>query len=1585
MANNIKIVGNITNTNVISRYNEKDIKLIPSQILNGNFGGSNDYIEFYIQDAAENLLNFNYYYVDYKLPSTYGLTPATSTPPNTTGNIQTSNIGITSTLAENTSSLYPIIEIDPVKDIQKIGYSSGQFKTRYNFFSNILSNSTDRALFIKEISKDRTEIRLASTTLSNDEIENVTLSIIDEINTSAYYVEYILNFGNNIQYVAINVALNKAPEGYEILFKLYQPLDLSIQEKNTLWVVKEKVNPFVFDINLDKLILPPPSPTLRGPNFDISIPNQGTISTTYTTYESSLSNLITLQSSSYNQLLNLLNTQSININVNYTISESSDFGNFVFFGSAYQRTVNFYNKVKEIEDYTNFISYHTPYIATTSSLQSEINQYSSSISTTISQFDGYEYYLYFKNTPYTWPKSGSLQPYVLLSTGSTAVRNWYNALTASALEYDNINTNNLEYAIPSFIKDDNNNQPFLTFLNMVGHYFDNIWIYLKAITDVNLANNNLDVGISRDIVYQQLQSLGIKLYNSQAGESLSNYLIGTNSGSVFDPYYVYIGYVLAGYVSGSAGATDWTLNDSTLNNIPRKDLLSELYKRIYHNLPLLLKTKGTVAGLDYLMSIFGIPNQTYYTITSGSISNTYYTPTGSNITSSILNVKEFGGSLKSNLINGYNNDKVRILNNTITGSILSPLLSLQTYPTLSNQFRDDDLHYIDISFSPQTQIDTYISGAISSNNPTWSLDDYIGDPRQLYDNSYTDLNIQRNLYYQTGVSGYNPFTASLLDYNGFIRLIQFFDNALFKMLNDFVPERTSLSTGVTINSPVLERNKVSYADPTNSTTQSIYTAEYSASTISAQYGTFYNELQGDKKPFFTGELSGSQVDVHQYFVDNNNPYLTTTSASRWTVWNSQHPITQSINTNTFFHSDWNVLLNNVSKSIQSIYRQNIEYVWGTTGSILKSAELQDSYLSLRSYNISRYEGSKTTSLLYNTYSPATESYGGDSSYGKTAAIDHTVRKIGLFTQIVSSSLLPKRNAVSLKYLVDEFGNLTELNQINKNWWDIQRVFKAGNTASVSQFDNKKFSNQKSTDGNKLVFDSGYRYVPVLYGKGADSRLYFETTTDPSAYAATATNISSSYYLTGSSTLGYPISKSIVTNFFNNVYVGNQYMSSGGPGGGNYNSWPSYSVQEAGAHTIKVSFNLNVFMPTAPNSSSFSLGLYKTGSSTPLTLISSSTNTFTFASPTITYRGTSAYKAINDNRTQFAVYGAAVTLTQAVTFGGITYHAGDTLYRYDGFWNTYTGLSCDPVDLSNPLSNLYSPASPIQVTANFLNGCTVSGYGTYIYQVMSNMWEIPNLIGATTSQTKTFNINISSTTLSGGDNIQLRFTQSYSSNNNITASISSPGNSIFSVSSLATLAGNYPYITREYFSSLMTDPNSENTIILSEDLSDFYTPNYQFLPTFTSASVVYSSSLYSSYGDVDYPFQLNIFGIFSAYDKSGSYFESKITDISRDVTNNNVVTIKLANSMPFNLREQLTSLSSTSNRSVQFLFLNRIDDETLSYLTFTKRAGQTSYGFLVPENLAKDVLDNIDTITKQVKQKLLNDQGSIITDINGGGF
>jgi hypothetical protein len=1443
MANNIKIVGDILTTTLVSRYTDGDKNLLSPKEQQENFGGNNDYIEYYIYDISGNLLNTEYDYLNYKLPSSTGLTPGTLTQPNTTGNIQTTDVGVDSTLSTPTSSLYPIIEIDPITDLQNYGYTSGEFKVRYNFFQNKISDVIDSALFIKEISQDRTELRLASLILPNEEIERLAISLIDEMNNSTeYYVDYLLNFGSNVQVVAINIALNRVPEGYEILFKLYQPLPLDIIDKTQLWVVDEKVDPYEFEINLDKLVIPAPPPQLKGPNFDIEISNinsgtTGTIGTPYTNYTTLISRLETLQNSSYQQILGLLASQSADINIDY-----SEYDNFSFFGSVNQRLANFYDKVKQIENYKNQINVYTPLTASSPNLITEINQYKSSINTTISQFDGYENYLYFESGSYSWPKSGSLKPFELLSTGSAVVINWYNNTSLSASIYDRNNPNNLIYAIPSYLIDDGNNQPFTTFLNMVGHYFDNIWIYLKAITDINVANNNLEAGVSRDLVYYQLQSLGLKLYNSQAGESVDQFLIGANTGS-------------------SAWDNNTTVTGSYLNNVPRKDLVSELYKRIYHNLPLLLKQKGTVEGLDNLMTIFGIPNREYYTVGTES----FYTPTGNSVTASILNVKEYGGGLKSNLISGYNNDKVRIVSNAVTESVLSSILSLQTYPTASSEFRENDMHYVDISFSPQNQIDTYISGAISSNNPTWSLDDYIGDPGYLYSSSYSDLDAQRKLYFETGVPGYAPFTSSLLDYNGFIRLVEYFDNALFKMLADFVPERASLSTGVTINSPVLERNKVAYANPINSTTQSVPTAEYSSSTISPVYGTFYNYLGGNKAAWYDGNITGSTVDINQYFTDNNNPYLLGNTAS----YNAGRSIDQQVNYNTFLHSDWNVLQNNVSQNALSKYRfsdiQGIsravvsaskegEYIVYTYEQVYYPAELQDSYLSLTSYNNSRYAGTKLTSRYYNNYTSASYINGlvtqsGDISYGKTAVIDQYVRKIGLFTSLDSDLFFDKKTEGNLKYLVDEKGNLTELNQKNKHWEEVQNTFKAGTNQAISLFDNQKFSNQKRSDGNKILFNSGYSYTPLFYFSNTDRTASFQ-------YSGTSQANMFKYETVGG-TLGSASAVPTPTYIRVEEDPGLQYLQ-------------------------------NIF-------------------------------------------GAPDIEIYNDN----------LVYTPGFIYGGSVGYFG----YYDVKENGYYGFA---------INNL-----------NFrINVTKTANVPVYSLNMSSSYGNEPNKFSSEYGgfNVSTLNGTVDSRFYTSGSKIYLGIQRFYDAvafptYERATDTVSAGG--ILQ----STLSGGVPFALSPFTSSIST-----TQFCLDEQFALFY--GYLFLPQ--GSGTYPSSSLYPTYGDVDYDFTVS----------PGDYIKFVLYDISYEFEiASTVVTQGTAGtgSLCFNINGVMPNALIGSFSAVnQVLILKKVKDETNVIFSYIKPTGQTSYGFLIPENLSPEVLANIDTITKEVKQKLLADQQGTTT-------
>ena len=1468
MADNIKIVGSILNTQQVTRYEAADINLLASQTIQEDFGLTNDYIEYFVYDAGGNSLNANYTYKDFKSPTTSYVNP--------------------------TNNGLPIIEIDPVKDLQNLGYSSGEFKVQYNLFTNKISNP-NAELFLKEISADRTELRVGSTILTNEQIESGSLALINEYSSSAYFVDYLLNFGNNTQVVVVNVALNKVESGYEILFKLYQPLPDNIQEKNTLWVVQEKSNPYAFDINLDKLITQAPGPKLRGPNFDIDIPDQNNVATSYQTYTSLVNSVQNVSTSSYQQLLSLITSQSIDINVDYT-----DFTNFTIFGSAKQRVIKFYDKVKQIEDYKNSIAKYALSSSVFPNMVAESNLTTSSINTIISQFDGYEQYLYFESSSYAWPKISPSIPYALASTASA--QTWYTALTSSAEYFDDNNQNNLVFTVPTFIKDDDNNTQYLTFLNMVGHYFDNIWIFLQAVTDINLANNNLEKGVSKDLVYYVLQSLGVKLYNQYGDSDNVNFLVGASGSSNWDNNFTYTG--------------------SYLNAIPRKDLLAESYKRIYHNLPLLLKTKGTAYGLQTLVSTFGI-------------------------TGSVLQVKEYGGDIKSGLLDEFNNDKIRIVSSSIvTGSVLSPFISLQQQPTSSTQFRTNDLHYVDISFSPQEKIDIFASASIAASaSATWSLDDFIGDPRYQYTNSYPTLTTEKNTYYSPLTASVVPYTGSsasgsigATDYSSFIRLIQFFDNSLFKMLKDYVPARANLSTGITISSPVLERNKWVFANPSSTSEIEVEDGTINGPSIQTEYTDLYEGINyNNKVAYYDGNLTGSGVNVHDYFVSGNiNPYL-----SNIAVWNAQHPSLESIDLNKFAHSDYNVMLNNVSRSLTSRIRQGIQYIFGTTQSIISPVELQDSYESLATHQLSRYDGVKISSLKYNTYTSASSTYDGDTSFGKTAVIDKNVSKLGLFSEIIPNKFLPNRNNASLKYLVDINGNLTELNLRNTHWEEIQNTFIAGNTGSVSQFNNQLYSNQKTTDGEKIIYNSGYSYSPLLYFPSCSSpgsnNISFQNQRNQSAYLATAQNLSSSYYVSGSSPLGYPVTMSAgiggtnaIVNIFNNAIntpsTPVQYYYPGA-----LNHVPTYSVQETGQYKVYASTDMNITMASS-QSATWSLEMYKNG-------------TFEASSSQQIYFGdlpaNCTEYTITNNTSDFFVVSYALC-ADGTTQNRSLKESPSSIVICSRYYPTVIN------------SNTGDPAGPgavsILVTTPVCDTYTVPG---------------------STTQNVNFNIdrgtnNSSYISLTSGDRLTFQLRLLGISSNNYTASLNT-GN--LSIGSLALSTG-YSVISCPFVSTA-----SVSSITFTSALSSFYNGGYIFSPNPLSGS---ASGLYGTYGDVDYTFDPKENDVVVLYLSDNSILEYTINRVSVSSSTNQL-------SLRFNAGLSSTAITDLVNGTYKrFLLLSRQKDETNVILNFIKRDGKSSNGFLIPENISQTVLNNIDVITKEVKQKILGDQ-PIINDLNGGTF
>jgi hypothetical protein len=581
-------------------YEGADISLL-SQFEIDNIFTSNSYIEYFIYDNNKNILFTNYSFTEYTILN----------------NGQS---------AGNNNNLSQI-EINPEQSLINSGYDQGEYITYFNILNKQVGSELQQ-LYIAEISSDRTEIRLDSTSLTNIDIVEQTNNFIQERDNNSYFLDFYINFGNNQLYIANNISLdNQDPTNSTILIKLYEPLSDEFDINSTLWVVTFIEEPIAYKVTFEDIpIIFTDTTSISGPNFNLELKDQINNSSLELSYNDLIQ---TSLNSSTQQINSLLEEKEIDINVDYT-----DFNNFIHFSSAKTRIENFYYKISLIEQYSSSIALIDSQItgSTSSSISVSSSKaiYASKIDNIITNFDGYDYYLYYYSGSSAWPKTNTSPPYALYPSTSPTVLTWlgsanetsiyYGGILLSASIYDNLNQNNLFYTIPEYLREDPANDPYQLFIEMVGQHYDNIWIYYKDVTQKYNADNRLENGISKDIVADAIRDFGIKLYqNNFSNEDLYTAFLGlTPEGGLF-PFPN-----ITGSLPTPSGYEYIDTKISASNDyLPLDDVNKSLYKRIYHNLPYLLQTKGTLPGLRALITSYGIPD-------------------------TILRIKEYGGKDKVN-------------------------------------------------------------------------------------------------------------------------------------------------------------------------------------------------------------------------------------------------------------------------------------------------------------------------------------------------------------------------------------------------------------------------------------------------------------------------------------------------------------------------------------------------------------------------------------------------------------------------------------------------------------------------------------------------------------------------------------------------------------------------------------------------------------------------------------------------------------------------------------------------------------------------------------------------------------------------
>ena len=694
----------------------QDQNIIPSMDTSASFSPEVNNVEFYVYDENYNILTSNYNFTKWGI--------------NDDANTDEDSLTSTNQLT-----------INPISNVVDAGYEYGSLYALYNFINLELNSAYDKLYYISEISSDRTEIRLKSNFISNEEIEQSYYPFKDTLDNADFFDEFYITFGKNQYQIAVNCDLDTSDEQYSILIKLYDELPSPYLLKDEVYITTKVGETQAFKVSfLTSPISNDDIDYIKGPNTNLKLNNFINNSTDLL----SKNDLITSPSTASEfSLQNVLNRKGVTIQPDYSYE---NFGEFVNFSSAYERVKNFTIKLNQILDYqsdvatlssTNGSTLSFPASALGSSVAGNIiitvkptnlvpstggftivtgmltNSLNSNISdgvngvynivpasigagsgvvlsitvsaasitdvtattagsgyavttpaqTQISQsiqsldnkvgnmiknFDGYEYFLYYNTSSISYPKIGVgvvnySYPYDLYATNSVQAQTYlgsldntnayYGGVYLSASFFDEGNPNYLYYTIPEFIRDNNQNQNYLDFVNMTGQHFDELWLYTKAISERYNTTNVLDSGIPLQLADDAIAGLGYDGFGNNYNNQ-DNFigLTGEDNGSYVPPTGSEL---IKNYIAINKGTIEnyWQLDYSWEDYVEQLispgwpyaiDRVSkEIFKRLYHNMSYLVKKKGTTAGLRQLINIWGIP-------------------------STILRISEYGGKNKDN-------------------------------------------------------------------------------------------------------------------------------------------------------------------------------------------------------------------------------------------------------------------------------------------------------------------------------------------------------------------------------------------------------------------------------------------------------------------------------------------------------------------------------------------------------------------------------------------------------------------------------------------------------------------------------------------------------------------------------------------------------------------------------------------------------------------------------------------------------------------------------------------------------------------------------------------------------------------------
>ena len=440
-----------------------------------------------------------------------------------------------------------------------------------------------------------TRIQPISSKGANEQYTNWTISskFGDRKDLNTY-----LHFGDDKRYLTTNVKYDNQTVPtlpYSVVYKTYEPIPDDINEKDLVYIVREVLPPLTETVELVGYAQEDEDFQVLIPKDDF--PQESPITkrqTEFKTYD----DLVTTDARLKDEIEDrFLKETPVELSIDY-----SNYENFVNFSSAQKRLENFKYKIQQIEKQT---ALSASFVGVTNGAI-DLKTHHDNIRDIKNNFDGYERYLYSTKSTYvsssigvfpdaSWPKTGSgtyEDPFKPVSSSDASFINWYGSVSSetgqlySASFYDIENRNRLVNLLPEHVSSDLNNSQFIDFIDMVGQQFDEIWSYIKSMSDITDRRLDLEDGFSKDLVFSLAKSLGWSTQDGKDLLDLSRYGFGRKlSGTSYSLY-----------TSGS------------LDSPIEADVSKEITKRLIASMPFILKSKGTIASIKAILNCYGIPS-----------------------------------------------------------------------------------------------------------------------------------------------------------------------------------------------------------------------------------------------------------------------------------------------------------------------------------------------------------------------------------------------------------------------------------------------------------------------------------------------------------------------------------------------------------------------------------------------------------------------------------------------------------------------------------------------------------------------------------------------------------------------------------------------------------------------------------------------------------------------------------------------------------------------------------------------------------------------------------------------------------------